>query len=151
MPPKIPIPKVPAFARPIQQRASCQRPCIKTPRCPPSSQARCLSTYSPKYEDMEVDQGERPRWQTTPHNMAAPIRSRPKPRTSEFKVNDDPRRLDQMYIQLLGNGGDKMLTEEVKWLAVTHKSFDHGRRGFNDRLTFMGMPMCPRERRDGNG
>lgn len=33
-----------------------------------------------------------------------------------------------------------MLTEDVKWLAVTHKSYDHGRRGFNDRLAFLGMP-----------
>ena len=32
-----------------------------------------------------------------------------------------------------------MLTEETKWLAVTHKSFDHGRRGFNDRLAYLGM------------
>lgn len=31
-----------------------------------------------------------------------------------------------------------MLTEEVKWLAVTHKSFDHGKRGYNDRLAFLG-------------
>ena len=31
-----------------------------------------------------------------------------------------------------------MLSEETKWLAVTHKSFDHGRRGFNDRLAFLG-------------
>jgi len=31
-----------------------------------------------------------------------------------------------------------VLTEEVKWLAVTHKSFDQGRRGFNDRLAFFG-------------
>ena len=32
-----------------------------------------------------------------------------------------------------------MLTDEVKWLAVTHKSFDHGRRGYNDRLAFFGI------------
>jgi len=25
-----------------------------------------------------------------------------------------------------------------QWLALTHKSFDHGRRGFNDRLAFLG-------------
>lgn len=25
-----------------------------------------------------------------------------------------------------------------KWLALTHKSFDHGRRGFNDRLAYLG-------------
>lgn len=31
-----------------------------------------------------------------------------------------------------------MLTDEVKWLAITHKSFDQGRRGFNDRLAFFG-------------
>jgi large subunit ribosomal protein L15 len=32
-----------------------------------------------------------------------------------------------------------VLDEEAKWLAVTHKSFDHGRRGFNDRLAYLGM------------
>jgi len=32
-----------------------------------------------------------------------------------------------------------MLSEEVKWLAITHRSFDQGRRGFNDRLTNMGI------------
>lgn len=26
----------------------------------------------------------------------------------------------------------------AKWLALTHKSFDHGRRGFNDRLAYLG-------------
>lgn len=39
---------------------------------------------------------------------------------------------------MLGPGGDKVLSDEVKWLAVTHKSFDHGRRGHNDRLAFLG-------------
>ena len=43
-----------------------------------------------------------------------------------------------MYIRLLGRDGHKLLSEETKWLAVTHKSFDHGRRGFNDRLAFLG-------------
>lgn len=42
-------------------------------------------------------------------------------------------------MNVLGNGGNELLTEEVKWLAVTHKSFDHGRRGYNDRLALMGM------------
>lgn len=31
-----------------------------------------------------------------------------------------------------------MLPEDVKWLAITHKSFDQGRRGFNERLTVLG-------------
>jgi large subunit ribosomal protein L15 len=54
-------------------------------------------------------------------------------------VNSDPALLDQFYIRMLGNGGDQVLSDELKWLAVTHKSFDQGRRGFNDRLAFLGM------------
>ncbi|KAL2386687.1 hypothetical protein RJZ90_000546 [Blastomyces dermatitidis] len=37
--------------------------------------------------------------------------------------------------------GDKMLTEEVKWQTVTHKSFDQGRRGFNERLSYLGKQI----------
>ncbi|KAI9676378.1 MAG: hypothetical protein M1817_000535 [Caeruleum heppii] len=71
--------------------------------------------------------------------MQAPlsVRERKDPRFS-WTVNTDPTKLDRMYVRLLGRGGDAMLTEEVKWLCVTHKSFDHGRRGFNDRLAFLG-------------
>lgn len=71
--------------------------------------------------------------------MKAPVRHRPgKDPRFFWKVNEDPHQLDRMYNRFLGSGGDKMLTEEVKWLAVTHKSFDQGRRGYNDRLAFMG-------------
>lgn len=70
--------------------------------------------------------------------MVAPFRTRPLPKGPVFRVNEDPRRLDDAYIRMLGPGGDKVLSDEVKWLAVTHKSFDHGRRGFNDRLAFLG-------------
>ncbi|KAF2096111.1 hypothetical protein NA57DRAFT_78883 [Rhizodiscina lignyota] len=71
--------------------------------------------------------------------MTMPVRNPLRSRDSEFKVNNDPRRLDQMYSTLLGDRGPHMqLSDEVKWLAVTHKSFDHGRRGFNDRLAFLG-------------
>jgi large subunit ribosomal protein L15 len=31
-----------------------------------------------------------------------------------------------------------MLMVTWQWLAITHKSFDHGRRGFNDKLAFLG-------------
>ena len=60
-------------------------------------------------------------------------------------VNNDPKPLDDMYNRLLGPGGADMLPDEVKWLAVTHKSFDQGRRGFNDRLALMGefVFLCP--------
>lgn len=70
--------------------------------------------------------------------MTAPVRLRQHKPNNEYPVNEDPRRLDQFYIQVLGQNGNKMLTDEVKWLAVTHKSFDQGRRGYNDRLAFFG-------------
>ena len=42
-----------------------------------------------------------------------------------------------MYTTLLGR--DMGLTDEVKWQAVTHKSFDHGRQPFNEKLAIYGM------------
>lgn len=71
--------------------------------------------------------------------MKAPVRLRGNPDTPEYPVNSDPNILNQFYIRMLGPGGDKMLTEEVKWQTVTHKSFDQGRRGFNERLSYLGM------------
>ena len=72
--------------------------------------------------------------------MTAPIRSKPWPeKPNDFYVNRDPEKLDRVYNRVLGQGGDSMLTDEVKWLAITHKSFDHGRRGYNDRLSFLGI------------
>ena len=70
--------------------------------------------------------------------MKAPVRIRPLPPDNYYNVNEDPARLDAVYVRILGEGGDTMLTDEVKWLAITHKSFDHGRRGYNDRLAFFG-------------
>lgn len=72
--------------------------------------------------------------------MVAPVRIRsPVYDPDEFKINSSSELLDEVYVNILGNGGDEVLTEEVKWLAVTHKSFDHGRRGYNDRLAFLGI------------
>lgn len=70
--------------------------------------------------------------------MKAPFHPRIKDPTKAYTVNEDPAVLNSMYTQLLGRGGDSALSDEVKWLAVTHKSFDQGRRGFNDRLAFLG-------------
>ena len=62
------------------------------------------------------------------------------PGRQAWKVNDDPQKLDQFYDRFLsGVGGSRMLPDEIKWLAITHKSFDQGRRGFNTRLAFFGM------------
>ena len=71
--------------------------------------------------------------------MMAPFRSKPPVVNNDFLVNESQEKLDRVYLRVLGRGGDRMLTDEVKWLAVTHKSFDHGRRGYNDRLAFLGM------------
>lgn len=81
-----------------------------------------------------------PRWSQTPPGMAAPIQmdTARNPQNKIWSVNNDPLVLDAMYEKLLGKGGSKLLPEELKWLAVTHKSFDQGRRGFNDRLALMG-------------
>jgi large subunit ribosomal protein L15 len=76
--------------------------------------------------------------------MSAPVRSRLPRRGEPWVVNEDPKRLDAVYERFLGPEGDKILTDETKWLAVTHKSFDHGRRGFNDRLSYLGRRATAR-------
>ncbi|KAL5117389.1 hypothetical protein ACEQ8H_004705 [Pleosporales sp. CAS-2024a] len=114
--------------RPAPSKASL----VRTSACP-------FSTSTPsRAPEYDAEAADRPRWQQTPPRMMAPYRIRPRARGGEFKVNADPRRLDDAYRRMLGPSGDKMLSEEVKWLAVTHKSFDHGRRGFNDRLAYLG-------------
>ncbi|PHH88231.1 hypothetical protein CDD83_7807 [Cordyceps sp. RAO-2017] len=81
-----------------------------------------------------------PRWSHTPPAMKAPLQMdfAKKAKNKIWAVNNDPERLDDMYERLLGPRGKHMLPDELKWLAVTHKSFDQGRRGFNDRLALMG-------------
>lgn len=70
--------------------------------------------------------------------MKLPFNPRANHDIPTWEVNSDPERLNRFYIQFLGRGGDEVLTDEVKWLAITHKSFDQGRRGFNDRLAYFG-------------
>ncbi|TKA29532.1 hypothetical protein B0A50_03545 [Salinomyces thailandicus] len=84
--------------------------------------------------------------------MRMPFGLRPKPLGPVWRVNDKQEPLDEMYDRLIGRVGESaakeqglkgsrgrdMLAEDVKWLAITHKSFDHGRQGFNDRLAFLG-------------
>lgn len=66
----------------------------------------------------------------SPHVRKGPIQ--------EWKVNEDPQKLDDALNNFFGREGERMLPEELKWQAVTHKSFDQGRRGFNDRLSYLG-------------
>ncbi|KXJ93443.1 ribonuclease-III-like-domain-containing protein [Microdochium bolleyi] len=85
-----------------------------------------------------------PRWAQTPERMKAPFSPHitKDPARSRWKVNDDPKRLDRALSSFLGQDGERLLPDELKWLSVTHKSFDQGRRGFNDRLAFLGRQIC---------
>ncbi|CAK4017745.1 related to RNase III domain [Lecanosticta acicola] len=73
-----------------------------------------------------------------------PYRLRPVPKQPTWKANEDDEKLYAMYDRLLDKIGPpeqlgrELLDEDTRWLAITHKSFDHGRRGFNDRLAFLG-------------
>ena len=132
------------FAKSFRRGVTCQRGFNPSARTPLPKSARNLTTSSAR-RDEEERYGNRgrelrtgPRWQSTPPRMMAPIRSKPAVANNDFIVNEDSERLDKFYDRILGRGGRNMLTDEVKWLAVTHKSFDHGRRGFNDRLTYLG-------------
>lgn len=105
-----------------------------------SPSVRQFSVSSPRPDvPYENDKAERPRWSYTPERMKAPFPAKPKNPEMAWECNNDPQLLDQFYIRFLGRGGDTVLTDEIKWLAITHKSFDQGRRGFNDRLAFFGM------------
>ncbi|GAB7351062.1 hypothetical protein MBLNU459_g1541t1 [Dothideomycetes sp. NU459] len=120
---------------------ACVRPAVRRghlrSRLQVQQQPAFSSTRATSYE-ADVDRAERPRWQQTPRAMTMPVRTRRAPQQAPFLVNEDPAVLDEAYRKMLGQDGDQMLPEELKWLAVTHKSFDHARRGFNDRLAFLG-------------
>lgn len=105
--------------------------------------SRNVSTAASHLSEMEVEPESPPRWSHTPPAMKAPYRaSPPKEQVRVLVCNSDPQKLDEVYVRFLGRGGDKLLSDESKWLAVTAKSFDHGRRGFNDRLAFFGLFRC---------
>lgn len=137
------------------QRPKCQ--CNRFKRFAPSQLQQQRWNSSASLQDQK-DSAEQhtsnssnqslPRWAHTPPAMVAPVRTRPrKPNWKPFPVNDDPAKLDAMYTRFLGRTGPKMLSDETKWLAVTHKSFDHGRRGFNDRLSYLGMAQLRLKRK----
>ncbi|KAI1437295.1 RNase III domain-containing protein [Xylaria sp. CBS 124048] len=89
----------------------------------------------------------RPRWSYTPERMKAPFRIgvRKTPLGTPWVVNTDPQKLEDALNNFIGRDGQRLLPDELKWLAVTHKSFDQARRGFNDRLGFLGRQICVME------
>lgn len=117
-----------------------QAPSHATPVSAVTSQQRTLQNVSGQKNDDNAQ--SLPRWASTPSAMKAPVRLRPKNDNDTFAVNENPERLDEVYKRIFGPGGETWLDESVKWLAVTHKSFDQGRRGFNERLAWLGK--CPR-------
>jgi len=130
--------------KPTRRRLVCK--CSHSSH-PSRLQQRNLSAFAPRLQQQQDTSVQNeptttspPRWSRTPPAMAAPLRAKPyPPNYRPFPVNKSPDNLDTMYTKFLGKSGPKMLSDETKWLAVTHKSFDHGRRGFNDRLAFLGM------------
>lgn len=103
------------------------------------SDVRHFSSTGSRTADGVIDSAERPRWSYTPEMSRAPVSMHPKKNSRfQWKTNSDPELLDRVYVRLLGAGGAKLLSDEVKWLAMTHKSFDQGRRGYNDRLACFG-------------
>ncbi|WPH03868.1 Hypothetical protein R9X50_00675100 [Acrodontium crateriforme] len=107
----------------------------------------CAASSAPE-STPSTSNDQLPRWRQTPRAMTMPFRLRPQPKQPVWRVNTEQEPLDAMYDSFVGRASDvskadagrgrEMLTEEVKWLAITHKSFDHGRQGFNDRLAFLG-------------
>ena len=130
------------FTLPVRRRQVCLQ---LFPVLRPTFQATFSTSLLFQQDDLASTASETPRWKAPPPQMVTQgTRNRSfRPPTPEFLVNEDPAKLDKAIVRLLGRNGDQMLTEEVKWLAVTHKSFDHGRRGFNDRLAYLGGHWNP--------
>ena len=133
---KVFTPQLATIARPV--RKTNKHKCFfeTSPSRRTSPFLRQFTTTRTHQDEIATDGRQTPRWQRAPEKLTAPVLLRP---PSDWKVNEDPERLDQVFRNFLGPNGHEMLTDEVKWLAVTHKSFDHGKRGYNDRLAFLGL------------
>ncbi|SMQ53712.1 unnamed protein product [Zymoseptoria tritici ST99CH_1A5] len=86
---------------------------------------------------------DQPRWKSTPPAMKMPVRLRPEPSQPVWVINRDEEKVNAVFDAFLGplagkQKGRELLDEETKWLTLTHKSFEHGRQGFNARLSFLG-------------
>ena len=126
-------------SRSLQGIVRWKRPSCKCASSTSRTSIQQFSATSYRAEEQyENERAARPRWSYTPQKMTAPYPIHIKDPEKAWNCNSDPAKLDRFYIKFLGRGGDSVLTEEAKWLAITHKSFDQGRRGFNDRLAFFG-------------
>lgn len=136
---KLSVPSLKAFSRPLRPRKVSKFQCQHTPReIADASSRRGFAAATARLNPSQSAEEPRPRWSYTPERMIAPHSLKKHKPDNQWIVNESPEKLDAFYTRLLGDGGDKLLTDEVKWLAITHKSFDQGRRGYNDRLAFFG-------------
>ncbi|KXT04847.1 hypothetical protein AC578_3484 [Pseudocercospora eumusae] len=128
--------------RPSFVCASCARALRNTTTKAESS--RPASTLARRKANVSSEaQSQLPRWKQTPPALKMPIRLRAQPKQPVWSVNTDDEKLNQAYDSFCGRvGGNKrgrdLLSEEVKWTAITHKSHAHGTQGFNDRLAYLG-------------
>lgn len=80
-----------------------------------------------------------PRWRMSPATLNAPVstnKSKNPVSTNRF----EPCLLEKAYHNFLGpHYQDALPSERAQWLSVTHKTFDQGKQGFNDRLSFIGI------------
>ncbi|KAK3373108.1 ribonuclease-III-like-domain-containing protein [Lasiosphaeria ovina] len=134
---------VTASARSFSSSPACRSDpfeALETPNATPSEQ------HGQPAQPGQVE--EKPRWSFTPPKMSIfpfPLSRAKDPRRKIWSNNEDPEKLDAMYNRFLGPSGELMLPDEIKWLAVTHKSFDFGRRGFNTKLAYYGRQILALE------
>lgn len=134
-----------SVATPLRPLNSCKYRPITSHWPKLSHSSRALSTESSDQDEQQAEIPRYPRWLVTPPRMIAPVRSKPPVPNNDFHINQSQQILDKAFGKVLGKNGHRMLPQEVMWLAVTHKSFDHGKRGYNDRLAFFGMIYSPHE------
>ncbi|KAI6379814.1 hypothetical protein MCOR25_001947 [Pyricularia grisea] len=105
-------------------------------------------TATAEVADQQSVHSNLPRWAVTPERMKStiPLGDMRNPDNRQvFKVNESQEKLDRFFNNFLGRDGELMLGDEAKWLSVTHKSFDQGRRGFNARLAYYGKQILRME------
>lgn len=142
MPPRV-FGKCLSIVTPLRRLKPCKHGSITLHWPKPTPSPRALSTESTDPYEQQAEPPEYPRWKATPPRMTAPVRSKPPVFDNDYPVNESQDRLDEVFDNVLGRDGHRVLPEEVMWLAVTHKSFDHARRGYNERLAFFGLIQMP--------
>ncbi|KAM3418080.1 hypothetical protein BST61_g6285 [Cercospora zeina] len=130
-------------SRPSFVCSSCAR-ALRTFAKPQATRQFSISVSNRINDSVPEDPEQLPRWRQTPPRLQQPVRLRPRSEPSQlWRVNSNSEKLDTVYDNFLGpiagnNRGRELLDEKTKWVATTHKSYEHGHQGFNDRLAYLG-------------